>query len=64
MTKMEIKEMDCSDLERNIRWRLWQIKYRAAKMGKEWTMIEIGILDDLQRTLLEKYGITYTPFVP
>ena len=56
--------MSCSDLEKNIRWRLWLIKHRAPKMGKEWTMIEIGILDDLQRRLLDKYGITYMPEVP
>lgn len=61
---MEVKEMGCSDLERNIKWRLWLIKHRAAKMGKEWTMVEIGILDDLQKVLKGKYGIIYTPEVP
>ena len=61
---MLISELDCNGLELNIRWRLWMIKHRAAKMGKEWTMIEIGILDDLQKALLSQYGITYIPEVP
>ncbi len=61
---MEIKEMDSSDLERNIRFRLWLIKHGAAKMGKERTMIEVRILGDLQNRLLEKYGIQYLPEVP